>query len=126
MERQGQDAFHVVVAAAAAGGFDVAFEEVAAALERIERLYFEPDGSFVWADGAWQIDGLVCDRDGRVQYVELKGTAPAADVRRLLAMLGWPATAVTIQLVREGILMSAEAFLGRLGDGDGAAAKAGR
>ena len=118
MERQGQHAFHVVVAAAAAGGFDVAFEQVAAALERVERLYFEPDGSFVWAGEAWQVDGLVYDRDRRVQYVELKGTARAEAVRRLLATLGWPATAVMIQLVREGTSLSAEAFLARLDDGE--------
>ena len=68
--------------------FAVSFEEASAALERLPRMFVEPDGSFVWvADEttrSWQLDGMLYDRDGRLLYVELKGDAPPAELARFL------------------------------------------
>ncbi len=92
-------------------------------LERLERMYFEPDGSFVWtgefdaaeandvaAGTTWQVDGVLYDRGGRLAYVEIKGGAPLDVLKRLLAAFGWPDTRLTFQLVREGIVLEEEAF----------------
>ena len=58
-------------------GFDAAFERLAA----LERMYAEPDGSFVWTSPreglCWQVDGNAFERHGRVLLVDLKGTCPA-------------------------------------------------
>jgi hypothetical protein len=112
---------HIVIASATE--FALSFEEAAAALERLDRLHFEPDGSFVRsgthtptdaiADTSaqrWQLDGNLYDRDGRLQYVELKGTAPLAALEQLFAAIGWPATPLTFQIVQEGRTLDEPAF----------------
>jgi hypothetical protein len=89
--------------------FAVSFEEAGAALANLERLFFEPDGSFVWAsprdDAYWQIDGNLFDRAGRLLFVDLKGSCPADQLDRLLSAFGWPATPVMFQLVREAVFL---------------------
>jgi len=107
--------FHAIVHADPPGApFNVTFEDVSAALATFERLYIEPDGSFVWASSsgepAWQLDGVLYDRDGRLQHIDLKGACPAAALDRLLAVLGWPATRVQFELVREGETLDETAF----------------
>jgi hypothetical protein len=104
----GNRPFHVIVTSPP--GFAVSFEDVAGSLDRIDRLFIEPDGAFVWAGDAWQIDGTLYDRDGRLQYVELKGMLPSGDLDRLLDALGWPATPVVFELVREGKMLDEAAF----------------
>ena len=98
----------------ALGGFPASFEEVEAAYGREPRMFFEPDGSFVWRSSTdeptWQVDGLVFDRDGRVRYVELKGTCPAARLEWLLAALGWPGQAVMFQPAREAVFLGEAEF----------------
>ncbi len=49
---------------------------------RLDWLYFEMDGSFVWAvregeESVGQIDGMIYDRDDAIEYLDLKGNAPA-------------------------------------------------
>ena len=96
-------------------GFDAALERLAA----IERLYVEPDGSFVWscsrtsdaAAGAWwQVDGNAYDRDGRVLLVDLKGSCPPEEFDRLLAAFGWPAEPFMVQLVRAAVFVDEATF----------------
>lgn len=64
------------------------FDEVAERLAATERLHFEPDGSFVWSGTAgetrWQLDGMVYDSAGRIQYLDLKGACPRPVWHRLL------------------------------------------
>ena len=94
--------------------FAVSFEEAGAALSNLERLFFEPDGSFVWAsprDGAhWQIDGNLFDRAGWLLFVDLKGSCPGDQLDRLLSAFGWPATPVMFQLVREAVFLDNAEF----------------
>lgn len=114
--------YHVSISSPA--GFAVSFEAAAAALEAIDRMFFEPDGAFVWtgsaagdaANGgdataaAWQLDGVLYDRGGRVEYVEVKGNAPPDVLEALWTALGWPATPLTFQLMREGVVLDEPAF----------------
>jgi hypothetical protein len=97
-----------------AATFPVSFEEAGAALEKLPRLYFEPDGSFVWVSGhdepAWQVDGNLFDRAGRLLFVDLKGTCPSEQFDQLLAAFGWPGTAVMFQLLREAVFLDETAF----------------
>ena len=45
--------------------FAVTFDDVAKRLTELDRLFFEPDGSFVWVSNngptEWQLDGLLND-----------------------------------------------------------------
>lgn len=90
------------------------FEDASAALTSLPRMYCEPDGSFVWVSAAgepaWQVDGNLYDRDGRLLFVDLKGTCPAERFDELLRTLGWPATTLIFQLVREAVFVDEEEF----------------
>lgn len=104
-------------------GFDAAFERLAA----LERMFAEPDGSFVWTSPreglAWQVDGNAFERDGRVLLCDLRGSCPPAEFDRLLAAFGWPAEPVMMQLVRPAVFLAEETFRrhalrrGEVGDG---------
>ena len=98
--------------------FAVSFEEAAERLERLARLYFEPDGSFVWVGSAaddrpaWQLDGVLYDRAGRLQYVELKGTCPPAAFAQLLRAVDDSGRPVIAQLVRQALYVDAREWFG--------------
>ncbi|MDG2221806.1 MAG: hypothetical protein P8L85_10510 [Rubripirellula sp.] len=57
------------------GAIETSFEEAQARLSSLPRLYFEPDGSFVWAldEGRQQVFGMLYDAAGKIQYAELQG-----------------------------------------------------
>ncbi len=98
----------------AAAVFPVTFEQAEAALAALPRLFIEPDGSFVWvaddAQGSWQIDGHLYDRNGRLLYVEVKGRCPAAAFDHLLHALSWPDVPLMFQLVREAVYLDEADF----------------
>jgi hypothetical protein len=100
--------------AALATCFRVSFEEAAAALAQLPRLFIEPDGSFVWvapsAEATWQLDGVLYDRDERLLYVDLKGLCPAAAFDQLLTACGWPETEVIMQLTRAAVFLDEPTF----------------
>jgi len=92
----------------------IEFDEAFSRLARLERMYAEPDGSFVWTspgDGPWwQVDGNACEKDGRVLLADLKGSCPAAEFDRLLGAFGWPLQAVMMQLVRPAVFLDEPTF----------------
>lgn len=91
----------------------VTFEEAAASLARMERLFIEPDGSFVFSGEdtePWQVDGMLFDRDGKLLYAELKGGCPQGQFDRLLATIGWPRTPLLFQLAREAVWLDEADF----------------
>lgn len=94
--------------------FDCSFEEASTRLAALERMYCEPDGSFVWVSSqnepAWQIDGNLYDRNGRLLFVDLKGTCPNEQFERLLAALGWPNTPLMFQLTRDAVFLDETQF----------------
>ncbi len=82
----------VAPAALAATTFDCTFEEASTRLEALERMFLEPDGSFVWtssqSDQVRQVDGNLYDRAERLAFVDLErllsgGGIRAAAVARL-------------------------------------------
>lgn len=104
-------------------GFDDAFGRLAV----LERMYAEPDGSFVWSSPreglSWQVDGNAFERDGRVLLVDLAGSCPAAAFDGLLAAFGWPGQPMMMQLVRAAVFLDEGTFrrhaLARAAAGDG-------
>jgi hypothetical protein len=101
-------------AALAGSLFDCDFETALDRLAALERMYCEPDGSFVWTspggEATWQVDGNLYDRAGRLSHVELQGTCPSERFDRLLDALGWPKTAVVFVLKREAVVLEEAAF----------------
>ncbi len=92
---------------------DVTFEQAQAALESQPRVFFEPDGSFLWNDKTpepWQIEGLLQDRGGRLHFVELWGNCPPRVFDQLLKACGWPATPLMFFLVRDGLWLDEPQF----------------
>lgn len=93
---------------------DVTFEHVCQQLEQFERMYIEPDGSFVWVSGnesisePWQVDGLLHDRGDWLVALELKGVCSRGAFERLLMAVGWPVAALSFQLVREAVFVTEE------------------
>ncbi len=67
--------FHVYLYGENRKPIPTSFEEAAARLERLPLLYFEPDGSFVWAPdrGRQQVYGMIYDAAGQIHYCELQG-----------------------------------------------------
>ena len=98
----------------AATTFPCSFEEATAELNRLERIYCEPDGSWVWVSSQgeplWQVDGNLYDRAERLLFVDVKGSCPPQEFDRLLACFGWPQTPVMMQLVREAVLLEESEF----------------
>ena len=92
----------------------IGFDEAIDRLARLERMYAEPDGSFVWPSPRlgrwWQVDGNVFDKDGRVLLADLKGSCPACEFDRLLAAFGWPTQAMMMQLVRPAVFLDEQTF----------------
>lgn len=92
----------------------VAFDDAFARLGDLERMFAEPDGSFVWTSPreglSWQVDGNALERDGRVLLVDLKGACPESDFDRLLAAFGWPAQQFMVQLVRPAVFLDEATF----------------
>ncbi len=97
------------------GPLSVAFDHALAALECLDRLFIEPDGSFVWTgallDGtAWQVDGNLIDQGDCLAYVELKGRCPEPQLNQILATLGWPDVPLVFELTRQGVVVEEDEF----------------
>lgn len=83
------------------GSIPSTFESAEKRLTQISGLHFEPDGSFVWSAGDdEQIDGMIYDAAGVIQYVDLQGHCRLKNWRRLLAAIhpGLPDNSVVIKL----------------------------
>ncbi len=108
--------FHVsIVFEASRGCPPVEFDSAFALLSRLDRLFIEPDGSFVWtgvaADGeSWQVDGNLIDRGDVLAYVELKGRCPEERFDRLLAIFRSAPEELAFNLVRRGVTISEAEF----------------
>jgi hypothetical protein len=89
--------------------FPVTFEAAYEALAQLPRIDVEPDGFFVISgdlDGKrWQLDGHLYDFGDRLHRVELHGDCPPESLDAILACIGWPATPIVFELVREGVAL---------------------
>lgn len=67
------------------------FEAFCEAIAPWPGMYVEPDGSFVWVVEAgqdrMQLDGMIYDRGGAIEYVELKGECGRSIWGRLCTLL---------------------------------------
>lgn len=101
-------------AEAASASFDCTFEAAAQALEALDGMFCEPDGSFVWSsrpgEPRWQVDGVLYDRHGRLLFVDLKGTCPPARFDELLGAVGWPLAAVVLQINEAAVYLEEAEF----------------
>jgi hypothetical protein len=105
----------VVSAEAMAAPFSISFEAAGEALSKLERMFFEPDGSFVWVSSStspspWQVDGVLYDRQEKLLFVDLKGSCTESDFNRLLSAFGWPNTPLMFQMVREAVFLDEAEF----------------
>lgn len=94
------------------GPLDASFEQASERLQQLERLYFEPDGSFTWTvelRSRRQIDGMLYDAGGQLQYVDLKGTC-SLDAWRILVNAICPATDLRVLQLRSGVLQQLQQF----------------
>ena len=94
----------------------VSFEQAAEVLETFPRMYFEPDGSFVWVSAsdeaqAWQVDGNLYDRDGSLIAIDLKGTCDKESLARLLNVFRAEGHELMVELVREALFVRESDFL---------------
>jgi hypothetical protein len=93
------------------------FEATLTQLSQLDRLFIEPDGSFVWrgsdsGGSDWQVDGSLVDQGEALAYVELKGSCPEEQLDELLRSLGWPQHQLAFQLPRRGVVLSESEFRG--------------
>lgn len=89
-------------------------EQVAQDLSALPRMFWEPDGSFVWVAASpeeeWQVDGVAYERLGRLWYLELTGRVPAAEFDRLLSAVGWPAEKLMFQVTLAAVFLDEATF----------------
>ena len=106
--------------------FACTWEDAAAMLERLPRMIFELDGSFVLSGERaaasrvvpdpghsttrWQVDGHLFDFAGRLHRMELRGHCPPAALDELLTCVGWPAQQLSFEMVREGVTLDEADF----------------
>jgi len=92
----------------------VTFEQAEQSLSALSRLFFEPDGSFVWVGATngerWQVDGELYDGGVTLAYAELRGDCSAEAFDQLLTAFGWPDRKLMFQLVREAVFLNETAF----------------
>ena len=90
------------------------FDNVSSQLSALERVFLEPDGSFVLVSSKgrsdWYLDGLLTDGRTNLMSVELKGVAPWDVFEPLLKTLDWPEQDVILQEMRRGCFFSVEEF----------------
>lgn len=108
--------------------FEMAFDEFLEKMNRLPTMFMELDGSFVWRgeggngesgdggrdddgeDGAWQVDGVVAEKNERVAFLEVKGAGSRAPFKQILELLEWPKQTVCFELPRQGTRCTAEQF----------------
>ena len=95
--------------------WESAFEDAAARLTRLPRMFFELDGSFVCsgenpAGDRWQLEGQLYDRDGHIVFLELKGNCPEHVFDEVLSAAGPGPRGVVIQLTQQAVFVSCEQF----------------
>ncbi len=97
--------------------FELSFEQAFERLELLPRMFIELDGSLVWSgqqEGrAWQIDGMLYDRAGRLQRIELTGHAPRNVWEQLLIAVGQPLDSFAVHCLQQQRLIDTAEFLRR-------------
>jgi len=94
--------------------FSTSFEQASTKLNRLPRLFLEPDGSFVWVsdspENQWQLDGVLFDRADRLSHVQVEGTCPEIQFDQFLSAIGWPETDLLFELKQHGTIIDEGEF----------------
>lgn len=113
--------FHLYLYGPRGGSIETTFEQAAERLQRLPRLCFEPDGSFVWVgDKEQELFGMLYDAGGSIQYCEIRGQCDL-DAWKLLchAITGNPVCDLTLMLLPLQQLQDLQTFERRFGsDGE--------
>ncbi len=105
--------FHLYLYGPNQGPIESSFEQAEARLNRLPKLHFEPDGSFVWAldEGRQQVFGMIYDAAERIQYCELRGCCSLTTWCELSnAIIGDRSDGHVILKLREGLLQDLPSF----------------
>ena len=107
------EAYHTLLIERTHDTFPVTFEQAVEQLNRLPRMFCEPDGAFVWVGGPpdWQIDGNLYDGQSSLGYVELSGSCADRAWSEMLACFGHPDATVMFELPREGVFLEEAEFL---------------
>lgn len=97
----------------------VSFEEAAEKLEQLPRMFFEPDGSFVWVSpaddaDAWQVDGNLYDRAGSLVAIDLKGRCGTLQLVELFDIFRLSGAELMVELVRDAVFVHERDFIARI------------
>jgi hypothetical protein len=94
----------------------IEFDEVMARFNRLPGGYCEPDGAWGWntADQMTRTGGTMQAFGEQVMCVETWGQIAARDWPRLLEMFGLSSDSAVVQLVEQGVFLSADSFAEQL------------
>lgn len=108
------DQFHVHLYGPDRGPIQTSFEAAAGRLESLEKLYFEPDGSFVWNRdaGRQQIFGMLYDAGGQIQYADLRGTCSIEMWSGIVAAIAGIGRKCTVVSLADGAMKDLQSFEG--------------
>lgn len=105
------------------GPLRISLEKAQANLQRLARMFVEPDGSFLWTGQDdvgglhWQLEGTAYD-DGRVvRYIDLRGQCPPAQWQEFLAAFEESTASVTLELLDRNLIVDGE-WLSRSAEGE--------
>ncbi len=97
----------------------VSFDHVSDVLSQFPNLHFEPDGAFTWGsverrsqhERLWQLDGMIYDRENRIEYVELKGNCDRAAWEAFTQVLsGVEYVPLVVHWIEQGLWISEPDF----------------
>jgi hypothetical protein len=117
---------HVQLYGPGGGPLASRFDDVARRLMEIPRLHFEPDGSLLLSGPQWQVGGMLYDRDGVLQYVELRGCCPLASWQAITRTLLAATVSLSVLRLADQTLHDLQTFESHswaLGDISGPAAR---
>lgn len=96
----------------------VTFDEAVERLSALDRMFVEPDGSFVWrgveGDEAWQIEGQLVDGGLSLAHVELKGSASVACLQRFIDCLQAERSSLWVEQIESGVAEPLAVYLQRV------------
>jgi hypothetical protein len=102
--------FHIQLFATHGTSLGLPIDDVCRQLASIPRLQLELDGSFVWVGDGWQLDGMLYDRDERLQYVDLKGSCPKSIWTFIRSIFVLTQSKVSVIRLPEGGLYDLQTF----------------
>ena len=92
----------------------ISWEEALLRLEKLPRMFVEPDGSFLWTGEAtaeaaqWRLEGTVYDDGQVVRYIELRGQCPLRQWQEFLGAFDESFSTVVLDLLDQSTVVEGE------------------